>query len=124
MKPFGSIPLISPSILVIFTLLLFWGLMTGPGFSADSDVTFSSEPYVLFDSYPFQDLEFYTLGNGLRVVLAPKKDLHTVTVRWSVQVGARDVPCQPLPEKLPAVLGGIHLFNIPLLIAVFSLYPI
>jgi len=39
---------------------------------------------------------------------APKKDLHTVTVRWSVQVGARDVPCQPLPEKLPAVADGDH----------------
>ncbi len=75
---------------MIFTLVLFGGLMTYPGFSAGSDVTFSPDPSVLLDSNPSQDLEFYTLDNGLRVVLAPQKALHTVTVRWSAQVGARD----------------------------------
>ncbi len=103
MKPFESIPLISPSILVIFTLLLFLGLMTGPGFSADSDVTFSPDTYVLLNSNLSQGLEFYTLDNGLRVVLAPQKDLHTVTVRRSVQVGARD--------EQPGESGYAHLFE-------------
>jgi len=35
-------------------------------------------------------LKFYHLNNGLRVVLAPQGDKNTVTVRWSVQVGALD----------------------------------
>lgn len=105
MKPFGSIHLITPSALVVLTLFLVLGLMTGPGFSAepDPDVTFPPEPYVLLDSYLFQDLKFYTLDNGLRVVLAPQKGLHTVTVRWSVQVGARD--------EQPGESGYAHLFE-------------
>ncbi len=88
---------------MIFSFLLFGGLMTGPGFSADSDVSFSPDPYGLLDSNYFQDLEFYTLDNGLRVVLAPQKDLHTITVRWSVQVGARD--------EQPGESGYAHLFE-------------
>lgn len=90
MKIFGAIHFITLSVLV--TLFLFWGLMTSPGFSADPDpdVSSSPDPYVLLYSDFSQDLECYTLDNRLRVVMAPQNDLHTVTVRWSVQVGARD----------------------------------
>jgi zinc protease len=104
MKIFGSIHLIPPSILLVLALFLSWVAMTVPGFAAmDPDDSSFSDPYFMFDSCLFQDLEFYTLDNGLRVVLAPRKDLHTVTVRWSVQVGARD--------EQPGESGYAHLFE-------------